>query len=375
MAFWFTDRKSAFTDFKEDNVVIGTDLNIFPTMKFNWKGLIIWYFIFDFINDPLRDLLLTGSTDYFEIFNVFNNLLVFVSGHFSFFLFGAIAYAGFYFFFPKRNYLLCFLFIVLAFIVPIGVRYLIQEMFFDIAFGFTNYRKGVELSYYFNDNLYFAFRYVIFGVVYYFVQLSYYKELQGKELAIENQKMQLSLLRSQINPHFLLNSLNNIYALVYHKSEGALDALGTLSGLLKYSLYENKEMVLLSLEIAHVTKVIELNRLRFDYPIVVKTDIDEQLMDQLIPPFIIIPLIENAFKHGNLKDATRPISWSVNRVEEGLLIKVSNKKGKHEKDSVGGIGLENIKKRLALIYPEKHNFQIDETDDTFSVTLLIPTDD
>lgn len=341
-------------------------------MKFNWVGLIVWYFIFDFINDPLRELLLKGKADVFYMFDDFQSFMVFLSGHFSFFFFGVISYAGLYFYYRKKKYVLCFIFIILSFILPIVIRYFIQEFAMYELFGFSNYRRGVELKYYFVDNLYFAFRYVTFGIVYFFIQLTIIKDRKEKELIIANQRMELSMLRSQINPHFLLNSLNNIYALIYHKSMNALPAMDKLTEILKYSLYENKENVSIEEEIKIVDSVIELNRLRHDYEIPIQKDIDDQLLERKIPPFIIVPLVENAFKHGDLKDTKMPLEISIKRIDSNINIKVKNKKGRHEKDEVGGIGLENIKKRLELIFEKQHEFNITEDMASFEVNITIP---
>jgi len=340
-------------------------------MKFNWLGLILWYFVFDLINDPLRDWLLYGETNAFVISD-FQDLIVTISGHFSFFLFGAIAYTGLYFFYLKGEYLKWILFILLAFTLPILFRYFIQEIAFDRLFGFSNYVDTYTFPKYFRDNTYFAFRYVLFGVVYYFVQLSVFKEKKRNELELENQKKDLALLRSQVNPHFLLNAMNNIYALIYHKSDKALGAMDSLSSILKYSLYEQRDFVTVGEEITEVSKLIELNKLRYNFPVVVAVEVDTVVNETEIPPFIILPLIENAFKHGNMKQKPLAIDLKIYSKLDKLCIYVKNGIASHIQDKQSGIGLANIRKRLELIYPANHSFVAHEDAASFEVSIKLP---
>ncbi len=340
-------------------------------MKFNWKGIIIWFLVFDFIHDPLRDLIIKGSTDYFDISNL-QDVMILLSGNVSFFLYGLIPYVGLYCYYPRKKHWVWILCIVFAFVLPVIFRYAIEQVLYDWIFGFVNYRRGYPIKAYFTDNMYFAFRYVIFGVVYYFIQLSFYRGMKEKQLTIENQKMSLSLLRNQINPHFLLNSLNNIYSLIFHKSDHSLKAVETLSGLLKHSLYERNETVTINHELDIVEKVIYLSKLRFDYPIKIDYEVDDHLMSKKIPPFIIVPLIENAFKHGSFKGDSDLLEVKVSDEDGELIISTCNTIGHHEKDTTGGIGLINIEKRLDLIYGHKHQMKVWQQGDRFYVKIKLP---
>ncbi|MEM7368842.1 MAG: histidine kinase [Bacteroidota bacterium] len=341
-------------------------------MKFNWKGLIFFFLLYFFVGDPLRELIMVGQTDILIYDDGFKDICLMQTSLWVFFLYCLMAYSCLYFFFPRKQWMLCIGGILLSFLLPIGVRYLIQEIWFDQWFGFTNYPKGISAMSYIRDNLYFSFRFVFFGLFYYLITFSFDKEKREKGLRIANQKMELSLLRSQINPHFLLNSLNNIYSLVYHQSEKSLEALDTLCGLLKYSLYETKETVSIREEMAYVEQFISLNRLRFSYPLVIELEVEEAITDVLIPQFILVPLIENAFKHGELKDPTMPLHLQIRKEREGITIRVRNKIGYHVRDATGGIGLDNLQKRLELIYGEAHQFRIEESAEKFSVSLYIP---
>lgn len=295
-----------------------------------------------------------------------------LSGNISMFLYALIAYAGFYFYFPKRKWAQCAGVVIAACILPIIVRYIWEEVVYEVIFGFHNYFDDTTNMFYFRDNLYFAFRYVTFGIVFYLIRYAIFNEGQKNKLSNENRKMELNLLRSQINPHFLLNAMNNIYSLVYQKSDKSLDAIDTLSGVLKYTLYEKDELVSLEEELKHVDKVIEINKLRFAYDLPIIKKVDPHLINAKIPPFLILPLIENAFKHGDFKDAKRPLKINVQSGYNQIDIHIANKKGDFYKDKVGGIGLENIKKRLQLIYPDNYTFETSMKDDTFNVHLIIP---
>ena len=340
-------------------------------MKFNWKGLSIFFLLYYFVGDPLRELIMFGKTGVLDFEDGTEDVLLMFASLFTFFLYCISAYTSLYYFFPRKKWGSILFLLACSIILPIGVRYLIQEVIFDILFGFTNYPKDVSLLWYGRDNLYFAFRFVSFGAIFYLITFSFYKQRQEQNLSIANQKMQLSLLRSQINPHFLLNSLNNIYSLVFHKSEKSLDALDTLSDMLKYSLYENREKVSIREEMDYVDKFLHLSALRYDYPLAIEKNIEAEALEVEIPQFILMPLIENAVKHGDLKNPEQPLRLSIGMNEDILYIEVSNKKGKQLKDEVGGIGLENIRKRLALIYGEKGFFKIQEDEAMFQVQIQI----
>lgn len=342
-------------------------------MKFKLIWLILFFFIYEFINEPLKWLIVNGQMgDLLEWTRTKKHFLWFISGNVSMFLYALIAYAGLFYYFPQRKWAQCLGVIITAFIVPMLVRYIWEEVIYYEIFGFRNYFEGTSYFQYLRDNFYYAFRYVTFGLVFYLIRYAIFNEGQKNKLAIENKRMELDMLRSQINPHFLLNAMNNIYSLVYQKSDKSLDAIDTLSGVLKYTLYEQEEMVALEEELKNVDKIIEINKLRFAYDLPIIKTIDEGLLKVNIPPFLILPLIENAFKHGDFKDSEKPLMISVQSSSSEIEIYISNKKGDFYKDKVGGIGLENIRKRLELIYPKNHSFATETGENMFNVRINIP---
>jgi len=227
--------------------------------------------------------------------------------------------------------------------------------------------RGVRLRSFFLNNLFYTLISIVFGIAFYFIRWSRYKELQQKELELQHRQSELSFLRSQINPHFLFNSLNNIYSLVYQGSGQALTAIAGLSDLLRYMLYDASEKVPLATEMDYITKYIGLQQLRFDHPVEVDMKVEGKMDGVLIPPLLLIPFVENAFKHGDLQQA----SLSIILQSDGKKISFycTNRKGQQQKDPGGGIGLENVKRRLSLLYPGRHVFLIEDGPVNFSVKL------
>lgn len=286
-----------------------------------------------------------------------------------------IAYLIFFYLFYRKNHkaaaVLTYLLVGLP--VMIGVRYAIEEVFVYEIWGFHNYgptsRQPIN---YILDNFHFTIYYSTFGVVFFFIQLANVNKRRQDELELQTREAELSFLKSQINPHFLFNSLNNVYTLVYQKSAQALPTINRLSELLRYMLYEKEELVLLDKELEYLLNYINLQLLRYDYIPVTKINLDINDNSTIkIASLTLIPFVENAFKHGDLKDVEKPLTIDLKIITTDLVFYVSNKKGCFNKDSTGGIGLDNVKKRLALIYGAAHQLHIHETEDLFTIELRL----
>ena len=175
------------------------------------------------------------------------------------------------------------------------------------------------------------------------------------EMLLENE---LKYLRSQIQPHFFFNTLNNLYSLTIDKSDKAPNLILKLSDLMKYFLYETgKEYQTLENEVNHIKDYIEIERLRYDETLKIDFDIKGKTKNVMIKPLILIPLVENAFKHGARNSKTNSyINISLTSTKKYLDFKVENsfeKPTKKIKEQIGGIGLTNLKKRLELNYGSK----------------------
>jgi two-component system, LytTR family, sensor kinase len=236
---------------------------------------------------------------------------------------------------------------------------------------FLAHSKSERLRYFFLFNLFYFMLYSLFGVMFFFVQFSAYKESQRKEMVAQNKQTELSFLRSQLNPHFLFNSLNNIYSLVYHKSDKSLEAISGFSELMRYMLYDANGNVPLSEEVNYIRKYIALQQLRFDYVLPVQLTVTGNNMNRMIPPLIMIPFVENAFKHGRFSSADDCLNISIDNTEHEFSFYCSNVISQVNKDKQGGIGLENICRRLALIYPSTHDLKIATEDNHYIVKLIV----
>ncbi|MFI3331216.1 MAG: histidine kinase [Rikenellaceae bacterium] len=208
--------------------------------------------------------------------------------------------------------------------------------------------------------------------------------LQASEEALKEAenariKAELDNLKSQINPHFLLNTLNNIYALTAIDSDKAQKAIQELSRLLRYILYDNhSDMVGLKNEVEFLNNYIELMRIRLTKNVKLEVNFNIKENDSTqIAPLIFISLIENAFKHGVSADKPSFIEINMdNSPEKGeltLSIKNSNNAKSSTDKSGNGIGLEQVKKRLELQYPEGYSWEIKQDTDTYSSVLSLKT--
>jgi two-component system, LytTR family, sensor kinase len=197
------------------------------------------------------------------------------------------------------------------------------------------------------------------------------------ELASQTQLSELALLRSQVNPHFLFNTLNNIYSLVCKKSPDAPEAIMKLSSIMRYMLYDaNTDIVLLEKEIEYLESFIELQKLRIRHNDFVELRIEGDIGKKVIAPMLLIPFVENAFKHGS-KTGSMP-GIRIHLIADPDLIKfeVINQQKKNyvgQKDSIGGIGLQNIRRRLEILYPGKYSLESETDNDLYRVQLIIQT--
>ncbi|NPA44351.1 MAG: histidine kinase, partial [Chlorobi bacterium] len=208
------------------------------------------------------------------------------------------------------------------------------------------------------------------------VTQNWYENEKQKNI-IKNEKLnsELSFLKSQVNPHFLFNTLNNIYSLANRKSEYTADAIMKLSHLMRYMLYDaKKNKVDLQNEINYLADYIELQKLRMPDKSKVIFNIEGNSENMQIEPMLLIPFVENAFKHGDIFSDNAKIDILLKIKNNELYFMVENNidmKAVTEKDDVNGIGLDNLRKRLELLYPEKHKFIIKIEDDLFISSLKI----
>ena len=198
-------------------------------------------------------------------------------------------------------------------------------------------------------------------------------EKQRKELEKERLNSELAFLKNQISPHFFFNTLNNIYSLVQINTDDAQKSILKLSKLMRYLLYETEHgNIQLSQEIEFMMNYLDLMKLRLTQKVELSVSFPVKYKDVSIPPLLFIPFIENALKHGvSYRDRSFiHILMEVN--DQEIIFSCSNSiVTKTEETADSGIGLENIKKRLALLFPLKHSLKITQADASFQVDLRI----
>lgn len=198
------------------------------------------------------------------------------------------------------------------------------------------------------------------------------KRREAEKLKIEAEH---KLLKYQLNPHFLMNTLNNIHAQIDINHEEAQESVRILSKMMRYMLYEtNQDFVPLAKEVDFLSNYFEMMRKRYIESVSIELIVPENIPNILIPPALFINLAENAFKHGITYDSDSFLRFELSIHPSSIACNVSNSKIKKRKDiqEPSGFGIDSLLKRLELIYPGKYTYNTHETDDTYSVNLTIP---
>jgi sensor histidine kinase YesM len=210
------------------------------------------------------------------------------------------------------------------------------------------------------------------------IELTHFANKKEKAaISLEKEKLdtEMKFLKSQINPHFLFNVLNNIYTLTVIKSDKAPDNLMRLSEMLRYMLYDSNDgKVPFQKEIEYLENYINLASLKDSRGLNIKVDFDKSQPGLMVAPLLFIPFVENAFKHSKIEDLKNGfinISLKTNHTQIEFIIENSIPNVAFTKDKVGGIGLPNTKQRLDLLYPNKHLLSISDSGKVYSVYLKL----
>ena len=274
------------------------------------------------------------------------------------------------------------LYIVVSILFILAFNFIITEYFFPAPFKrflelsdtmpFTEKERMVPIQQLpYAMSFIFSLAFYLLGGILALVKDFYRKDQVNQEIKVQSKETELQFLRAQLNPHFLFNSLNSIYSLVRNKSQEAPEAVITLSELMRYMLYEaREEMVPISKEINYIKNFMELQRFRLQDSSGLHLKIVGEYQDKRIPPLLLIPFVENAFKYGTDFNGKTDVSIKMEIIEDDFFFEVKNKIGNHRKDKINsGIGLSNIENRLRLIYPENHMLRINKNDGIYSVQL------
>lgn len=210
------------------------------------------------------------------------------------------------------------------------------------------------------------------------IKRNYQTERFSQELGKEKLDAELKFLKGQIHPHFLFNTLNTLYALTLQNSPNSSEVVLKLSHLLDYMLYDcNVESIPLRKEIQQMQNLIELEQYRYGNRLEVSFSVKGDVSTQQIPPLLMLPFVENAFKHGVSKEVEEAfISIDLTLKEEQLSLRVENSKAeddnKPEAEYTKGIGLKNVSRRLDLLYGDQYELQVFDEEETFMIVLKIP---
>ncbi|MCJ8154496.1 histidine kinase [Chryseobacterium sp. SSA4.19] len=334
------------------------------------KKQIIWlqiiYWSFNFTGNVIAPQIFFVKGDNFYIHQTLN-ITYFLVGISTFYICYLFIIPRIFNFKKLYTAVLVFLFSIVCFAT---LRYLIEEVFLPLTFGFSNYRKDTGIAYYFFDNIYNGSVIVFISGILWLLERFGVIEAEKKELELERNQAKIQALKTQINPHFIFNSLNNIYSLVYQKSDKALPAIEELSKLLRFSTKDLEEnFISLEKEIGYIDSLTALEKLRIKNPELLITERNISHPALPISPMLLVPFVENAFKHGDFRN-------------KGFLLKISdehkllhfylhNFKNQRVKDTISGIGIDNVKKRLEILYPKKYELNIKDSESEFVVDLKI----
>ncbi len=280
-------------------------------------------------------------------------------------------YCSYYFLIPKlffeKNYVIYILFIAFFLFLLIFLPRLLVNINVDEYYQFT--KKAPPRSFLFEIKHHVL---LFFGIL--FASLALTINNRWKKSSSEKLISELSYLKAQINPHFLFNTLNSIYSLAIEKSEHTATAIVTLSGMMRYTISDTVEkFVSLEKEMNYINSYIELQKLRLGDTAMVNYIVDGDISDKTIAPLVLIPFIENAFKHGVNPEETSQIDIQISVSDTYLYLHVFNLKVPHNVQTQlrTGYGLENGRSQLKILYPNKHTIKIENKNLSFAVSLKI----
>jgi sensor histidine kinase YesM len=327
----------------------------------------LWLFIL------LLFILYQGTESGF--FFTFTNSLIIIA------FYAAVVYFNVYYLIPEylmKNRLLTYSLLLLAscLVVP-PLREMAHYFLYE---GFSNgYPQDLLL-----ENLLFDFLLIFlvvsFSTLFKIVSDWVKQSRERQELQRRTMQSELRFLKSQINPHFLFNTLNNLYALTLKKDDKAPEIVIKLSEMMRYMLYEcNEKRVSLQKEVNYIRNYLDLEALRQGKNVRIDFEVNGKVTDQQIAPLMFIPFLENSFKHGLNHLITEGfVSIILNVDDQEVNFYIENSKADRVatpmRGKSGGIGLVNVRRRLDLLYPDQYDLSVEETPTTYAINLLLTLD-
>lgn len=275
------------------------------------------------------------------------------------------------YYYERRRYWQFGLSLVLVFIGVTITRYFVNDQFSYLENGSPYYTPNSVT--FFVGALITNIATLLISLLYQLVLSRIHLKERETVLLVEQREARIQFLRAQMNPHFLFNTLNNIYSLAVVRSEKTAPLVLRLSGLLRYVIYDaQQEKVALAKEVTMLEEYIELYELQYEQPKNIVFNYQLPRNGCLIEPLLLIPLAENCFKHSDLAENEKGFVYLELLVKEDRLIFHTDNSYnplQRQKDEQGGVGLENIRRRLALQYPNRHQLTIEKAANHFSIQL------
>ncbi len=250
-------------------------------------------------------------------------------------------------------------------------RYVCQEVLMPLMVGFGNYLNE-DLWFYFYDNVWRGLYVVSASLLSFFLLNLQRGKTKREQLETERTESELAFLRSQVNPHFLFNTLSYLHTEAFMIDQKLAGNILRLSDILRYATQNSKvERRTVAEEVALLNNYIEIFRQRFEGRCYLNFAVEGDDLEQEMEPLLLMPFVENAFKHGRYVVADTPIEVSLVVKEGTLNFSCRNSIKQEQKDEVSGIGLENIRRRLELLYPGRYELRTGEADNYFTATLSL----
>ena len=357
------------------NISIGSSPKMYNKQKVNWPRRIFIHGSYWILNVLFFTVFFSSRNDYANFFKMFVDNLVYLPGGMIFAYF-SIYYLIPHFFFQKKIALYIILQLVVLALYPllswfttvtINDPYIWQstttyklanhlQTIIILVFGMVPIASAKIARRFINDT-----------------KMKEQLEKQKVEAELRFKEAELKLLKAQIQPHFLFNTLNNLYSLAIEKSEKTPEVIITISDLLSYIIYDcTAEKVSLEKEIKFITNYIALEHLRYDDNLSLSVNITGNFSDYEIAPMILHAFVENSFKHGASKDPGNPwISVVISIAHGELHFAISNSKINADTSEKTGIGIENARKRLDLLYLDRYTLDIINDKNVYSLSLDI----
>lgn len=283
----------------------------------------------------------------------------------------------------RKKITLATLAILINILIYLLVRYWYNVYVFPEMGIAVPYTKKFNLNDFIIGSIYTFLNNMILAYGYGFAKHAIALEVRERKLSEANAKLQhqkdmtqIAFLQAQINPHFLYNTLNFIYSEAIMVSDSVAEAIMTLSNIMRYTLTETGKDTLVSLysEINHIKNYLKLQKMRFSNELYLDLTIEgEENINHLeILPLVLISFIENIFKHGDIHDPKNPAKIILIVEENGLFLSIYNRKNKGPKEHTSGVGMNNIRTRMDILYGDKYNVNIFvDTDDEFALEFII----